>query len=92
MILSVRKILGALLKEQLVDDETLTTLLCEVERIPNDRPLTPLYDHLDDPEPLTASNLLLLRSNSCLPPDVFKGHDKYSKRYKRWMKDYLPAL
>ena len=103
MIRSVQKILGALLKEQLVNDETLSTLLCEVERILNDRPLTSLSDHPDDPEPLTPSKLLLLRSNSCFPPDVFKGHDKYSKRWrqaqcladsfwKRWMKEYLPAL
>jgi len=103
MICSVWKILGALLKEQLVNDETLSTLLCEVERILNDRPLTPLSDHPDDSEPLTPSKLLLLRSNSCLLLDVFKGHDKYSKRWhqaqcladsfwKRWMKDYLPAL
>ena len=103
IIRSVRKILGALLKEQLVNDETLSTLLCEVERILNDRPLTSLSDHPDDPEPLTPSKLLLLRSNSCFPPDVFKGHDKYSKRWrqvqcladsfwKRWMKEYLPAL
>ena len=103
MIRSVRKILGARLKEQLVNDETLSTLLCEVERILNDRPLTPLSDHPDDPELLTPSKLLLLRSNSCLPPDVFKGHDKYGKCWrqaqcladsfwKRWMKEYLPAL
>jgi len=103
MIRSVRKILGVLSKEQLVNDETLSTLLCEVERILNDRPLTSLSDHPDDPEPLTPNKLLLLRSNSCLPPDVFKRRDKYSKRWrqaqcladsfwKRWMKDYLPAL
>ena len=72
MVRSVRKILGALLKEQLVNDETLSTLLCEVERFLNDRPLTSLSDHPGDPEPLTPSKLLLLRSNSCLPPDVFK--------------------
>ena len=103
MIASVRRILGALLKEQLVDDETLSTLLCEAERILNDRPLTSLSDHPDDPELLTPNKLLPLRSNSCFPPDVFKGHDKYSKRWrqaqcladsfwKRWMKGYLPAL
>ena len=103
MIGSVRRVLGALLKEQLVDDETLSTLLCEAERILNDRPLTSLSDHPDDPELLTPNKLLLLRSNSCFPPDVFKGHDKYSKRWrqaqcladsfwKRWMKGYLPAL
>ena len=103
MIGSVRRVLGALLKEQLVDDETLSTLLCEAERILNDRPLTSLSDHPDDPELLTPNKLLPLRSNSCFPPDVFKGHDKYSKRWrqaqcladsfwKRWMKGYLPAL
>ena len=78
MIRSVRKIL-ALLKEQRINDETLSTLLCEVEKILNDRPLTPLSDHPDDPEPLTPNKLLLLKSNSCLPLDVFTDQDKYSK-------------
>ena len=81
IVRSVRKILGALLKEQLVNDEPLLTLLCEVERILNDWPLTPLSDHRDDPELLMPSKLLLLRSNSCLWLDVFKGHDKYSKHW-----------
>ena len=103
MIRSVRKILAALLKEQRINDETLSTLLCEVEKILNDRPLTLLSEHPDDPEPLTPNKLLLLKSNSCLPLDVFKDQDRYSKRWrqaqclanafwKRWMKDYLPGL
>ena len=98
IIRSVRKILGALLKEQLVNDETLSTLLCEVEKILNDRPLTPVSDHPDDPETLTPSKLLPLKSNSCLPLDVFTSHDMYSKHWrqaqclansfwKRWMKE-----
>lgn len=58
----MRKILGALLKEQLVNDETLSTLLCEVEKILNDRPLTPVSDHPDDPETLTPSKLLPLKT------------------------------
>ena len=103
IIRSVRKILGALLKEQLVNDETLSTLLCEVEKILNDRPLTPVSDHPDDPETLTPSKLLLLKSNSCLLLDVFTSHDMHSKHWrqaqclansfcKRWMKEYLPTL
>ena len=99
----MRKILGALLKEQLFNDETLSTLLCEVEKILNDRPLTPVSDHPDDPEMLTPSKLLPLKSNSCLPLDVFTSHDMYSKHWrqvqclansfwKRWMKEYLPTL
>ena len=82
MIRSIQKILGALLKEQLVNDELLSTLMCEVERILNDRPFTSLSDQPDDPEPLTPSKLLLLRSNSCFPLDVFQGHDKYSKGWR----------
>lgn len=103
MIRSVRKILAALVKEQLMNDEALTTLLCEVEKILNDRPLTLLSDHPDDPEPLTPNKLLLLKSNPCLPLDVLTKHDKYGKRWrqaqclansfwKRWIKEYLPAL
>ncbi|KAL9984439.1 hypothetical protein ACROYT_G006730 [Oculina patagonica] len=60
MIRSVRKILAALVKEQLMKDEALSTLLCEVEKILNDRPLTPLSDHPDDSEPLTPNKLLLI--------------------------------
>ena len=99
----MRKILGALLKEQLVNDETLSTLLCEMDEILNDRPLTPVSDHPDDPETLMPSKLLPLKSNSCLPLDVFTSHDMYSKHWcqaqclansfwKRWMKEYLPTL
>ena len=103
MIRSVRKILAALPKEQRINDETLSTLLCEVEKIPHDRPLTSLIDHPDDPEPLTPNKLLLLKSNSCLPLDVFTDQDKYSKRWrqaqclanafwKRLMKDYFSCF
>ena len=51
MICSVRMILDALLKEQLVNGETLSTLLCEVDMILNNRPLIPQSDHPDDPVP-----------------------------------------
>ena len=39
-IWTVRKIMIALLKGQTVDDEGLTTLMCEVEYIVNGRPIT----------------------------------------------------
>ena len=103
MIRSVRKILGSLLREQLVNDETLLTLITEVERTLNDRPLTLQSDSTDDPEPLTPSKLLLLRSYSSLPPDVFTTVDSCNKRWrqeqclmntfwKRWIGEYLPTL
>ena len=39
IIRSIRRILTALTTEQTLDDETLSTLLAEVERMLNDRPL-----------------------------------------------------
>ena len=49
------------MKEQLLDDEGLNTLMCEVEAIVNGRPLTKLSDDPRDLEPLTPNHLLLLR-------------------------------
>jgi transposase InsO family protein len=67
MIRSVRKILKALLLEQIVSDETLLTLLAEVERILNDRPLTPVSDSTQDMEALTPNMILLLKNNASVP-------------------------
>ena len=93
----------ALTTEQTLDDETLLTVLAEVERILNDRPLVRGEGQIDDLDPLTPSKLLLLRSNSCLPIGVFVGEDRFSKRWrqaqvlantfwKRWIGEYLPTL
>ena len=43
-IRTVRKVLNVILKEQIVDDERLSTLFCEVESIVNGRSLTVLSD------------------------------------------------
>ena len=67
MIRSVRKVLRALLHEQVVTDETLLTLMAEVERILNDRPLTPVTDNPLDAEALTPNQLLLLKGNPSNP-------------------------
>ena len=82
LIRSTRKILGALTKEQVLDDECLQTLLCEAESIINGRPLTKVSDDPNDLEPLTPNHLLLLRQNESLPPGLFEKNDTYSRR--RW--------
>ena len=103
IIRSIRRILTALTTEQTLDDETLSTLLAEVERILNDRPLVRGEGQVDDLDPLTPSKLLLLRSNSCLPLGVFVGADRFGRRWrqaqmlansfwKRWISEYLPTL
>ena len=65
---SVKKILKAVLREQIVN---LVTLMAEAESVVNSRPLTPNPDDPIDAEPLTPSHLLLLRTNQPIPPGVF---------------------
>ena len=53
-IRTVRKILVALMQEQPLDDEGLTTLMCEVESVVNGRPITKSSDDPSDSEALTV--------------------------------------
>ena len=104
IIQSVKRILKALLPEQLVNDESLLTLMAETESVKNSRPLTPNPDDPIDAEPLTPSHLLLLRSNQSISPGVFSEQDQYCQRrwrqiqylanifWKRWLREYLITL
>ena len=103
-IRTIRKILRGLMKEQVLHDESLATLMCHVESIINSRPLTVVSDDIRDPEPLTPNHLLLLRAGPANPPGVFEKCDLYSRRrwrqvqylsdlfWKRWLREYLPLL
>lgn len=53
--------MSALAKEQTLNDEGSSTLLCEVEAIVNSQPLTTVPSDPKDLEPLTPNHLLLLR-------------------------------
>jgi hypothetical protein len=103
VIRSIRRILKALLQEQVVNDEALLTFMTETERILNHRPLVRQENHPDDLNPLTPNKLLLLRSDYPLPLGVVINVDKYNRRWrqaqelanafwKRWLRDYLPLL
>lgn len=71
----MRKVLNAVVKEQVLDEEGLTTLMCEVEAIVNGRPISKVSDDPKDMEALTPSHLLLLRGGPTLPPDSFRKED-----------------
>ena len=80
MIRSVRQILRAMLKEQLVSDEVLLTVLAEVTNILNSRRLSRNSDSSLDKQPLTPNHLLRLRPNPSVPPGVFDKDDLTCRR------------
>ena len=90
--------------EGTVNDECLHTLLCEVEYILNDRPLTTTTDDPSDLEALTPNHLLLMKKQPVMPPGLFNKEDTYARRrwkqiqyladlfWKRWVRESLPRL
>ena len=64
MFRSVRKILRAMLKEQIVSDEVLSTVMAEVVSTFNSRPLSRNSDSPQDEQPITSNHLLHMRSES----------------------------
>ena len=103
-IRTVRKILNSMISSQMLDDEGLSTLLCEVEYTINSRPLTTVSNDHRDLNPITPNQLLLLRSEPVMPPGHFSSTENYSRRrwkqvqhlasefWKRWRKEYLQTL
>nr|XP_061785759.1 uncharacterized protein LOC133576497 [Nerophis lumbriciformis] len=104
IIRMIRKILSAVLRQQTLDDEGFQTVLCEVEAMLNDRPITRPSDDPNDLEALTPNHLLLMKGKPVLPPGLFTKMDLYAKRrwrqsqyiadlfWKRWIHEYLPLL
>ncbi|XP_059097362.1 uncharacterized protein LOC131891740 [Tigriopus californicus] len=105
-IRTIRKVMSGLMNENRrpLTDESLNTLMCEVEAILNGRPLTPVSDDPNDMEPLTPNHLLLQRSGPTYPPGIFRDADQYAKHrwrqvqhladvfWKRWSREYVTSL
>ena len=104
LIRSTRQVLRAILKEQLVSDEVLQTVIAEATQILNSRPLTRNSDSPMDEDPLTPNHLLNLRPTSSLPRGVFDKDDLSCRKswrqaqylanvfWRRWIREYLPSL
>ena len=73
LIRSLKKVLLSVIKQQILDDESLTTVMCEVEAILNNRPLTTVSDNPNGLEPLTPNHLLLSKVQPLLPPGTVVG-------------------
>ena len=93
-----------MLREQVVSNEVLSTVLAEVTNILNSRPLSRNSDSLLDEQPLTPNHLLHLRPCPSVPPGVFDKDDLTCRRawkqaqylanlfWRRWTREYLPTL
>ena len=96
--------LKAVVGKQHVNDETLLTLIAEVESLMNGCPLTRISTDYRDEEALTPNQFLLGRGNPNFPPDVVNDKDLCSRKrwkhaqvmtqhfWKCWLREYLPAL
>lgn len=104
MVRCVKTALAATLKERAPKEETLATLLAEVEHTVNSRPLTHVsVDHRDQ-EALTPNHFLIGTSSGSANPARFEVGDLCSRKqwriaqrladqfWTRWVKEYLPTL
>ena len=82
LIRTIRCVMTMVLRENILDDEGLEILMCEIQSILNGRPLTRVSDDPRDANALSPNHLLILKLNESYPPGIFSKADSYCKR--RW--------
>lgn len=104
LVKSAKKALKITLNGQLVNDETLLTLMAEIESLLIIRPLTHVSVDPQDLEAITPNHFLIGRNSPNVPPDVFDERDLNSRKrwrqaqtltdhfWRRWLREYVPAL
>lgn len=104
LIRHVKTCLRIVLKERAPREETLTTLLTEVENIVNSRPLTHVSVEPGSVETLTPNHFLIGSSSNLPHMGVFNDSEFYLRKqwriaqrladmyWKRWTKEVLPDL
>ena len=104
LVKTVKRALRTITRERLFTEDALTTFLCEVESIVNQRPLTPSSNSIDDFEALTPYHFLLGSPSSNPSPGDFNDSQINLRTkwkavqaatnmfWRRWTKEYLPTL
>ncbi|XP_048483474.1 uncharacterized protein LOC125489919 [Plutella xylostella] len=104
LIRSVKTSLKVVLKERAPRDETLSTLLAEVENIVNSRPLTHVSVEAGSIEALTPNHFLIGSSSNLPQMGVFDDSDLHLRKqwriaqrltdmfWKRWVREVLPEM
>ena len=104
LVRSCKRAMWNILGSQSLKEEQLTTVVCTVEQLLNNRPMAAAGSDVEDLEALTPNHLLLGRSTIDYPNVVFNGglatikkafwrHSTLMKKiWDRWMKENLPQL
>lgn len=104
LVRSIKTVLYKIMPQRSPNDETLRSMMAEIENIINSRPLTYVPIDNENQEALTPNHLLLGSSNGMKPLAeysdcglVLKNNWLYSQQYaqqfwKRWLTEYLPTL
>lgn len=88
-IKSVKASLQVVLKNQVLPEEVLMTVLIEVEGILNSKPLGYATSDIADPDPITPNLLLMGRRDASLPQAVYHNSDLLGRR--RWKHSQVQA-
>lgn len=101
---SVKTSLQVVLRDQVVSEEVLSTVLVEVEGILNSKPLGYVSSDLADPDPVTPNLLLMGRHDASLPQAAYGSSDLLGRRrwrhsqvladrfWSQFTRQYLPDL
>ena len=104
LVRSVKEAMTGLMKDAVLTDPQLLTLLTEAESILNSRPLTPSSDNVDDLDALTPNHILLGQHRHWDYMGEICERDVLSRRrwkqvqalrlsfWERWRREYLPTL
>ncbi|XP_067219119.1 uncharacterized protein [Chanodichthys erythropterus] len=103
-IKSVKSSLQVVLKDHIVPEEVLITVLTEVEGILNSKPLGYVSSDIADPDPITPNLLLMGRRDASLPQAVYGPSNLLGRRryrhsqviadhfWTQFLRNYLPSL
>ena len=101
---SCNKALYNVLGKQKLSEDKLRTVLCIVEQLINNRPITDVSSDVSDVEPLTPNHFLIGQVSVNWPNALLSGTSaSYRKLFRdqhsilvsvwnRWMNEYLPSL
>ena len=92
LIRATRRVMVGLTREQMLNDDGLSTLFAEAESVLNGRPLTRCSTDPNDFSCLTPNHLLLLKDQQSLPPGIFSSHDNYVRRRWRQVQSVLEEV